>query len=77
MTSNSESIAQKLHDELDELIRQVSRPGEPPQSAHAAEEQLWQGMLALGRGLMQLCFTAQSEAEVVRDVLEVNGVCYG
>ena len=24
-----------------------------------------------------MCFTAQSEAEVVRDVLEVNGVCYG
>ncbi len=77
MTSNSESIAQTLHDELDELIRQVSRPGEPPQSAHAAEEQLWQGMLALGRGLMQMCFTAQSEAEVVQDVLEVNGLCYG
>jgi hypothetical protein len=76
MPSNSESIAYRLHEELDELIRQVSQVDEAPASAHAAEERLWQGMLVLGRGLMQLCFTAQSEAEVVQDVLEVNGVRY-
>ena len=76
MTSNNESIAQRLHEELDELIRQVSRV-DTAGTAHAAEEQLWQGMLGLGRRLMQLCFTVQHEAEVVRDVLEVNGVDYG
>jgi hypothetical protein len=31
-------------------------------------------MLDLGRGLMQLCFTAQHEAEVIHDEVEVNGV---
>src|SRR3954447_19232226 len=77
MTSNSESIAQRLHEELDDLISQVSRPGGQRQSAHTAEEQLWAGMLGLGRGLMQLCFTAQHEADVIQDEVEVNGVRYG
>src|SRR5260221_275989 len=76
MTSNSESIAQRLHGELDMLISQVSGPAGGQQSAHAAEEQLWTGMLAMGRGLMQLCLNARSEAEVVQDVLEVQGAVY-
>lgn len=76
MTSNRESIAQRLHEELDELIRHVSEPTGAQGSAHTAEEQLWQGILALGQGLMQLCFIARSEAEAVQDVVEVNGVNY-
>jgi hypothetical protein len=31
-------------------------------------------MLALGRGLMQLCFEACGEAEVVQESVEMNGV---
>src|SRR5437763_1403681 len=77
MTCNSDSIAQKLHEELDGLIQQMSGPAGQQQSAHAAEEQLWQGMLALGRRLMQLCFTARSEAEVVYDEVAINGARYG
>ena len=76
MTSNSESIAQRLHGELDALISQVSGPAGGQQSAHAAEEQLWTGMLEMGRGLMQLCLSARSEAEAVHDVLEMPGAVY-
>jgi hypothetical protein len=76
MTSNSESIAQSLHGELDELIRQVSQVDGGQPSAHETEERLWQGMLALGRGLMQLRFEACSEAEVVQTVVEEKGVSY-
>jgi hypothetical protein len=72
MTSNSESIAQRLHGQLDELIKQVSET----QSAHRAEERLWQGMLKIGRGLMQLSFTAHSEGEQRQASIEVNGERY-
>jgi hypothetical protein len=76
MTSNSESIAQTLHGQLDELIKQVREPQGGRQSAHRAEEWLWQGMLEIGRGLMQLSFTAQSEAEQRSARIEVNGERY-
>src|SRR6266481_5631570 len=76
MTSNDESIAHSLHGELAELIRKVSETEGERRSVHETEEQVWQGMLALGRGLMQLCFTKQSEAERVQAGLEVNGVSY-
>jgi hypothetical protein len=76
MTSNSENIAHSLHGELDELIRQVSQVDGGQPSAHETEERLWQGMLALGRGLMQLRFEACSEAEEVQAAVEVQGVSY-
>jgi hypothetical protein len=50
MSSDNESIAQRLHGELDALIRRVSEvEGEQP-SIRDTEEQLWRGMLALGGG---------------------------
>jgi hypothetical protein len=76
MSSNSQSIAQRLHGELDELISRVSQVAGTQPSVHETEEQLWAGMLALGRGLMQMRFEALSEAEVVYDVVAANGVCY-
>lgn len=76
MSSNSESIAQGLHSELDELIRSVSQVEGAQPSAHETEEQLWKGIRELGRGLMQLRFKACHEAEVVHDRIEVNGTCY-
>jgi len=77
MTSNSESIAQRLRGELDGLIRGVRKVEGEQASAHETEEQLWRGMLELGRGLMQLRFEACSEAEVVQAEMEVDGVSYG
>jgi hypothetical protein len=74
MTSNGESIAQSLHEELDGLIMRVRQVEGSRPSAHETEEQLWRGMLELGRGLMQLRFEACSEAEVVQAALEVDGV---
>lgn len=74
--SSSESIAHRLQGELNELIRQVREVEGQQPSVHETEEQLWQGMLALGRGLMQLRFEACREAEVVQEALEVNGVSY-
>lgn len=76
MPSNSESIAERLRDELNTLISWVSKVTDTQSSVHETEEQLWVGMLALGRGLMQLRFEACYEAEVVADVLNVNGVRY-
>jgi hypothetical protein len=76
MSSTLESIAQRLHGELNALISQVSSVADAQPSVHETEEQLWQGMLALGRGLMQLRFEACYEAEAVQDGVEVNGVSY-
>jgi hypothetical protein len=77
MTSNSESIAQRLRGELDGLIRGVSKVEGEQASAHETEEQLWRGMLEMGRGLMQLRFEACSEGEVVQAAVEMDGVSYG
>ena len=74
--SSSESIAQRLRGELDKLIRQVRTVEGQQPSAHETEEQLWQGMLALGRELMQLRFEACREAEVIQTAVEVKGVSY-
>lgn len=76
MTSKSASIGQRLHGELDALISRMSQVDGAQPSAHETEEQLWQGMLVLGRELMQLRFEAYREAEVVQDAVEVSGVSY-
>jgi hypothetical protein len=76
MSSNRESIAQGLHSELDALIRSVSQVEGAQPSVHETEEQLWQGIRELGRGLLQLRFEACREAEVVHDQIEVNGTRY-
>ena len=76
MSSNTESIAQRLHGELEGLIRQVSQVDSSQPSIHETEEQLWSGMLALGRGLMQLRFEACRDAEVIQDAIEVKAVRY-
>jgi hypothetical protein len=76
MASQSESIAHRLHGELDELIGQVREVEGQQPSVHATEEQLWRGMLALGQGLMQLRFEACREAETIQAAVEVNGVSY-
>lgn len=76
MSSEQESIAQRLHGELDVLIRQVSQVEGRQPCIRDTEEQLWAGMLALGRGLMQLRFEACRAAEVRQDRIEVQGMTY-
>jgi len=76
MSADHESIAQRLHGELEGLIRQVSQVEGTQPSIRDTEEQLWAGMLALGRGLMQLRFEACSAAEVRRDQIEVQSIAY-
>ncbi len=46
MSSDSESIAQRLHKELDVLIRRVSEIEGKQPSIRETEAQLWAGMLA-------------------------------
>jgi hypothetical protein len=74
--ASSESIAQRLHGQLDELIGEVRDVGGRQPSEHETEERLWQAMLEIGRGLLQLRFEACREAEVIQETVEVNGECY-
>lgn len=76
MSSDSESIAHRLHGELEALIRQVSQVEGTQPSIRETEEQLWTGMLTLGRGLMQLRLEACSTAEGRQDRIEVEGIPY-
>jgi hypothetical protein len=76
MSSHNESIGHRLHGELDGLIGQVSQVDGVQPSIRETEEQLWVGMLALGRGLMQLRFEACRAAEVSHDEVEVKEVRY-
>ena len=76
MSSNKESIAQQLHGKLDEFINTLSEVQGAQPSVHDTEEQVWDGMLVLGRGLMQLRFEACYEGEVIQDTLEVDGAEY-
>jgi Uncharacterised protein family (UPF0236) len=74
--SSGESIAQRLHGQLDELIREMQAVEGQQASLHETEERLWQSMLELGRGLLQLRLEAYREAEVIQDAVEVNGERY-
>ena len=74
MSSDCASIAQRLHGELEGLIQQVSQVEGAQPSIRDTEEQLWAGMLALGRGLMQLRFEACSTAEPTCRCLARSGL---
>jgi hypothetical protein len=74
--SSSESIAQRLHTKLDDLIGEMQEVGGQAESLHETEERLWPSMLKLGQELLQLRLVACREAEVIQDRLEVDGECY-
>ena len=76
MSSNRESIARTLNGTLNEIISRLSEVKGAQPSVHDTEEQVWEAMLAMGRGLMQLRFEACYEAEVIQDKLEVDGAAY-
>src|SRR5258708_5548155 len=76
MSSNRESIAQTLRGTLDGCIKMLSEVKGVQPSMHETEEQVWDAMLGLGRGLMQLRFEACYEAEVIQDTVEVEGTEY-
>src|SRR6185369_9864271 len=74
--SSSESIAQRLHTKLNDLIGEMQGVGGQAESLHETEEGLWQSMLKLGQELLQLRLVACREAEVIQDRLEVEGAWY-
>jgi hypothetical protein len=74
--SSRESIAQRLHTKLDDLIGEMQGVGGQAESLHETEEGLWQSMLKLGQELLQLRLVACREAEVIQDRLEVEGEWY-
>ena len=76
MSSNRESIARTLNGTLNEIINKLSTVKGVQPSVHDTEEQIWEAMLAMGQGLMQLRFEACYEAEVIQDRLEVDGAAY-
>jgi hypothetical protein len=76
MSSTIESIAQSVRGELEALIGKVSQVEGQLPSIRETEEQMWTGVLALGRQLMQLRFEACSAAETIYDTLEVDEVDY-
>ncbi len=63
MSFDSTSIAENIHSGVDLLIAMASGEEAASATADQMERQLFQGLLALGRELMQLFFTTHSEAE--------------
>ena len=57
MSPNSESIAENVREEVETLLGMVMNDGQAQLTADQVERQLWQGLLMLGRMLMQLFFT--------------------
>ena len=76
MSANSDSIAQRLRRELDGWIEYVQKGAEAIGSAGQVEAKLWQGMLEMGRGLLQVYFSRASEQEVIHDRLEKSEGSY-
>jgi hypothetical protein len=74
MSSNSISIAKEVREELEHLIQSVM--GEESQTADRVERDLWRGMLRLGRRLLQLFFSVQSEREKKQKQWEEAGKAY-
>jgi hypothetical protein len=74
MPSNSNSITEEIREELEYLIKAVT--GEEKQTADQVERNVWQGVLKLARGLMQLFFTVQSEREEKHKQWEEKGRTY-
>ena len=70
MSANSESIAQRLRTELDRWIGYVENGAQAAGSAGQVEAKLWQGMLEMGRGLLQVYFSRAGEQEVIHDRIE-------
>jgi hypothetical protein len=75
MSSNTNSIAEEIREEVEGLIKRVMREGEE-QTADQVERSLWEGVLRIGRGLMQLFFTVRSEREEKQKEWEVDGQKY-
>jgi hypothetical protein len=70
------SIAKDVREELENLLEMVMDDSRERRTADEVERSLWKGVLALGRLLMQLFFTAQSEREEKHKRLEIEGISY-
>jgi hypothetical protein len=71
------SIAKSVREELENLLELVMGDNQARRTADQVERSLWKGVLALGRLLMQLFFTVQSEREEKHQSLEIEGIRYG
>jgi hypothetical protein len=70
------SIAENVRTEIEELIELVSGKESQKKTAYEIEGQLWRGMLAVGRELMQLFFATREEQEERQKVYEADGNSY-
>lgn len=70
------SIAENIQSKMGELIEIVSGEFSQDKTAHEIEDQLWQGLLAMGQQLMQLFFTIHEKQEAQQAVYEAGGIEY-
>ena len=76
MSSESMSIAKSVREELENLLELVMDDSEERRTADQVERSLWKRVLVLGRMLMQLFFSVQSEREAKHKRLEIAGKRY-
>lgn len=77
MSSESMSIAKEVREELEDLLEMVMMDdSEKRRTADQVERSVWQGIINLGRMLMQLFFTVQSEREEKHKHVEIEGSVY-
>lgn len=76
MSIESISIAESIHINIDKLMEMASGADAASASADQIERQLFKGLLALGRELMQLFFTTRSEQETIQAEWEAGDTNY-
>jgi hypothetical protein len=76
MSFNSTNIAENIRNDIEAMMEMVSGDAAQEATADEMERQIWWGVLAMGRELMQLFFAARSEQEPKPKELETEGETY-
>jgi hypothetical protein len=76
MSFNTDSIAENIRAGIEELIESATRKTGEMSSADRMERQIWWQLLEIGRQMMQLFFTARSEATEPARQVEREGEVY-
>ena len=76
MTFNTTSIAEKIREDVERLIKLTSGEGDEKVTAYEIEDKLWWSLLALGFQLLTLFFLSQHQREVQHSVVEIDGASY-
>ena len=76
MSFESINIAESIHINIDKLVKMTSGEDAASASADQMERQMFKGLLALGRELMQLFFTTRSEQETIQAAWEAGDTGY-